>query len=130
METINIMMLDLNSEVSSPLDRSKHFRFTHGRPDHSDPNSFGKHSATLHTERRLVTHISTAVYSQEIISTAEWPGGVVERTNEKCPIFKTAANGIRTAELLRSTVKPQLHQAYDQVTTYLRLKHVAIVGKS
>ena len=29
-----------------------------------------------------------------------------------------------------TTLKPQSHRAYDQVTTYLRPKHVGIVGKS
>ena len=33
---------------------------------------YWKHSATLHTARRLFTHISTAVYSQVLIYRAEW----------------------------------------------------------
>ena len=42
--------------------------------------------------------------------------------------------GDRKGQISRSKVvfmfKTQSHRAYDQVTTYLRSKHVAIVGKS
>ena len=64
----------LYSAVSSPLDRSKRFTLSSpGRPVHSD-TVFGfswKHSSHAAIAQRLFTHISTTVYSQVLIYTAE-----------------------------------------------------------
>ena len=64
----------LYSAVSSPLDRAK--RFTHsspGRPVHSDTvlGFSWKHSSHAAIAQRLFTHMSTTVYSQVLIYTAE-----------------------------------------------------------
>ena len=48
----------------------------------------------LHIAPRLFTHISTAVYSQVLIYTAEWTGA--SWRERKCLIFETAAKRIRT----------------------------------
>ena len=64
----------LFSEVSSPLDHSKHCTSSHSRPFHSDINFIhvrGIHSRTAITARRLFTHIRPNVYSQVLICTAE-----------------------------------------------------------
>ena len=64
----------LYSAVSSPLDRSKRFTLSSpGRPVHSD-TALGfswKHSSHAAIAQRLFTHISTTVYSQVLIYTAE-----------------------------------------------------------
>ena len=62
------------SAVSSPLDRSKRFTLSSpGRPVHSDTVlGFSlKHSSHAAIAQRLFTHISTTVYSQVLIYTAE-----------------------------------------------------------
>ena len=67
----------------------------------------GKHSSQAAIAQRLNTHISTTVYSQVLIYTAEWTGASVERM-KKCPNFETVAKGgLRvwhsTTELPRSS---------------------------
>ena len=64
----------LYSAVSSPLDRSKRFTLSFpGRPVHSDTvlGFSWKHSSHAAIAQRLFTHISTTVYSQVLIYTAE-----------------------------------------------------------
>ena len=64
----------LNSAVSSPLDRSKRFTLSSpGRPVHSDTvlGFSWKHSSHAAIAQRLFTHISTTLYSQVLIYTAE-----------------------------------------------------------
>ena len=64
----------LYSAVSSPLDRSKRFTLSSpGRPVHSDTvlGFSWKHSSHAAIAQRLFTHISTNVYSQVLIYTAE-----------------------------------------------------------
>ena len=66
--------LVLYSVVSSPLDRSKRFTLSSpGRPVHSDTvlGFSWKHSSHAAIAQRLFTHISTTVYSQVLIYTAE-----------------------------------------------------------
>ena len=64
----------LYSAVSSPLDRSKRFTLSSpGRPVHSDTvlGFSWKHSSHAAIAQRLFNHISTTVYSQVLIYTAE-----------------------------------------------------------
>ena len=64
----------LYSAVSSPLDRSKRFTLSSsGRPVHSDTvlGFSWKHSSHAAIAQRLFTRISTTVYSQVLIYTAE-----------------------------------------------------------
>ena len=64
----------LYSAVSSPLYRSKRFTLSSpGRPVHSDTvlGFSWKHSSHAAIAQRLFTHISTTVYSQVLIYTAE-----------------------------------------------------------
>ena len=64
----------LYSAVSSPLDSSKRFTLSSpGRPVHSDTvlGFSWKHSSHAAIAQRLFTHISTTVYSQVLIYTAE-----------------------------------------------------------
>ena len=64
----------LYSAVSSLLDRSKRFTLSSpGRPVHSDTvlGFSWKHSSHAAIAQRLFTHISTTVYSQVLIYTAE-----------------------------------------------------------
>ena len=64
----------LYSAVSSPLDRSKRFTLSSpGRPVHSDTvlGFSWRHSSHAAIAQRLFTHISTTVYSQVLIYTAE-----------------------------------------------------------
>ena len=64
----------LYSAVSSPLDRSKRFTLSSpGRPVYSDTvlGFSWKHSSHAAIAQRLFTHISTTVYSQVLIYTAE-----------------------------------------------------------
>ena len=64
----------LYSAVSSPLDRSERFTLSSpGRPVHSDTvlGFSWKHSSHAAIAQRLFTHISTTVYSQVLIYTAE-----------------------------------------------------------
>ena len=64
----------LYSDVSSPLDRSKRFTLsTPGRPVHSDTviGFSWKHSSHAEIAQRLFNHMSTTVYSQVLIYTAE-----------------------------------------------------------
>ena len=75
-------------------------------------STISSHAAIL-TARKLFTHISTSVYIQVLIFTAEWTGALWRE--QKWPNFETAAKGIptqalsrlrvrhSTAELLRST---------------------------
>ena len=64
----------LYSAVSSPLDRSKRFTLSFlDRPVHSDTvlGFSWKHSSHAAIAQRLFNHISTTVYSQVLIYTAE-----------------------------------------------------------
>ena len=64
----------LYSAISSPLDRSKRFTLSSpGRPVHSDTvlGFSWKHSSHAAIAQRLFNHISTTVYSQVLIYTAE-----------------------------------------------------------
>ena len=64
----------LYSAVSSPLDRSKRFTLSSPvRPVHSGTvlGFSWKHSSHAAIAQRLFTHISTTVYSQVLIYTAE-----------------------------------------------------------
>ena len=72
----------LYSALSSPLDRSQHFPLfaLPGRP--SD-------GAIMHND--YITHISTTVYSQVLIYTAESTGASVERT--KMPNLRNGSKG-------------------------------------
>ena len=73
----------LYSAVSSPLDRSKRFTLSSpDRPVHSDTvlGFSWKHSSHAAIAQRLFTHISTTVYSQVLIYTAESTGATVKRT--------------------------------------------------
>ena len=79
----------LYSAVSSLQDRSKRFTlYFHDRPVHWDTISASLGNiqpyATINA-RRLLIYVSTTVYSQILIYTAEWTGAM---TSEKtCPRF-------------------------------------------
>ena len=78
----------LYSAVSSPLDRSKRFTLSSpGRPVHSDTvlGFSWKHSSHAAIAQRLFTHISTTVYSQVLIYTAE--STEASWNERKCPNF-------------------------------------------
>ena len=78
----------LYSAVSSPLDRSKRFTLSSpGRPVHSDTvlGFSWKHSSHAAIAQRLFTHISTTVYSQVLIYTAESTEALW--SERKCPNF-------------------------------------------
>ena len=99
----------LYSAVSSPLDRSKRFTLSSpGRPVHSDTVlSFSwKHSSHAATAQRLFTHISTTVYSQVLIYTAE--STEASWSERKCPNFETVTTGIRILAL--SIASPAFYQ--------------------
>ena len=69
-----VLGMVLYSAVSSPLDRSKRFTLSSpGRPVHSDTvlGFSWKHSSHAAIAQQLFTHISTTVYSQVLIYTAE-----------------------------------------------------------
>ena len=91
----------LYSAVSSPLDRSKRFTLSSpGRPVHSDTvlGFSWKHSSHAAIAQRLFNHISTTVYSQVLIYTAE--STEASWSERKCPNFETVTQGIRTRVLL------------------------------
>ena len=84
----------LYSAISSPLDRSKRFTLSSpGRPVHSDTvlGFSWKHSSHAAIAQRLFTHISTTVYSQILIYTAEWTEA--SWSERKCPNFETVTMG-------------------------------------
>ena len=84
----------LYSAVSSPLDRSKRFTLSSpGRPVHSDTvlGFSWRHSIHAAIAQRLFTHISTTVYSQVLIYTAE--STKATWSESKCPNFDTVAKG-------------------------------------
>ena len=84
----------LYSAVSSPLDRSKRFTLSSpGRPVHSDTvlGFSWKHSSHAAIAQRLFTHISTTVYSQVLIYTAE--STEASWSERKCPNFDTVTTG-------------------------------------
>ena len=90
----------LYSAVSSPFDRSKRFTLSSpGRPVHSDTvlGFSWKHSSHEATAQRLFIHISTTVYIQVLIYTAE--STEATWSERKCPNFETVAKGIRTRAL-------------------------------
>ena len=99
----------LYSAVSSPLDRSKRFTFSSpGRPVHSDTvlGFSWKHSSHAAIAQRLFNHISTTVYSQVLIYTAE--STEASWSERKCPNFETVTTGIRTRAL--SIASPAFYQ--------------------
>ena len=59
----------------------------------------GANSASLVSEAAMktITHISSTIWSQILIYTAEWTGA--SWRERKCPIFETVAKGIRTRVL-------------------------------
>ena len=80
------------STVSSPLGRSKHFTLSQTCSFRHQLDFSGKHSSHAAIfSRRLITHISTTVYSQVLVYTAESIKAPMERRN--CPIFETVAKG-------------------------------------
>ena len=84
----------LYSAVSSPLDRSKRFTLSSpGRPVHSDTvlGFSWKHSSHAAIAQWLFTHISTTVYSQVLIYTAE--STEASWSERKCPNFETVTTG-------------------------------------
>ena len=99
----------LYSAVSCPLDRSKRFTLSSpGRPVHSDTvlGFSWKHSSHAAIAQRLFTHISTTVYSQVLIYTAE--STEASWSERKCPNFETVTTGIRTRAL--SIASPAFYQ--------------------
>ena len=99
----------LYSAVSSPLDRSKRFTLSSpGRPFHSYTvlGFSWKHSSHAAIAQRLFTHISTTVYSQVLIYTAE--STEASWSERKCPNFETVTTGIRTRAL--SIASPAFYQ--------------------
>ena len=99
----------LYSAVSSPLDRSKRFTLSSpGRPVHSDTvlGFSWKHSSHAAIAQRLFTHISTTVYSQVLIYTAE--STEASWSERKCPNFETVTTGIGTRAL--SIASPAFYQ--------------------
>ena len=99
----------LYSAVSSPLDRSKRFTLSSpGRPVHSDTvlGFSWKHSSHAAIAQRLFTRISTTVYSQVLIYTAE--STEASWSERKCPNFETVTTGIRTRAL--SIASPAFYQ--------------------
>ena len=106
---LHMMVMVLYSAVSSPLDRSKRFTLSSpGRPVHSDTVlCFSwKHSSHAAIAQRLLTHISTTVYSQVLIYTAE--STEASCSERKCPNFETVTTGIRTRAL--SIASPAFYQ--------------------
>ena len=127
----------LYSAVSSPLDRSKRFTLSSpGRPVHSDTvlGFSWKHSSHAAIAQRLFTHISTTVYSQVLIYTAESTEGDVKR--KKMPKlrhgskwgFEPGLSRLRvrhsTTELPRSTTY-LVYQLYE-LTTIAMTKYIII----
>ena len=99
----------LYGAVSSPLDRSKRFTLSSpGRPVHSDTvlGFSWKHSSHAAIAQRLFTHISTTVYSQVLIYTAE--STEASWSERKCPNFETVTTGFRTRAL--SIASPAFYQ--------------------
>ena len=117
----------LYGAVSSPLDRSKRFTLSSpGRPVHSDTvlGFSWKHSSHAAIAQRLFTHISTTVYSQVLIYTAE--STEASWRERKCPNFETVTTGIRTRALsIASLGFYQLSYRAPQRTTTrpARIKH-------
>ena len=106
---IKVKGMVLYSTVSSPLDRSKRFTLSSpGRPVHSDTvlGFSWKHSSHAAIAQRLFTHISTSVYSQVLIYTAE--STEASWSERKCPNFETVTTGIRTRAL--SIASPAFYQ--------------------
>ena len=109
----------LYSAVSSPLDRSKRFTLSSpGRPVHSDTvlGFSWKHSSHAAIAQRLFTHISTTVYSQVLIYTAE--STETSWSERKCPTFETVTTGIRTRAL--SIASPAFYQLSYRAPRHLR----------
>ena len=99
----------LYSAVSSPLDRTKCFTLSSpGRPVHSDTvlGFSWKHSSHAAIAQRLFAHISTTVYSQVLIYTAE--STEASWSERIWPNFETVTTGIRTRAL--SIASPAFYQ--------------------
>ena len=112
----------LYSAVSSPLDRSKRFTLSSpGRPVHSDTvlGFSWKHSSHAAIAQRLFTHISTTVYSQVLIYTAE--STEASWSERKCPNFETVTAGIRTRAL--SIASPAFYQLSYRAPLYVDSEH-------
>ena len=89
----------LYSAVSSPLDRSKRFTLFLPWQTSSFRHQLGfswKHSriSSSNYAQWLFTQMSTTIYSQVLIYSAEWTGA--SRRERKCPNFETVPKGIRT----------------------------------
>ena len=105
----------LYSAVSSLLDDSNGFNSSYpGRPVHSDTNSASPGSilACSNFAQRLITHISTTVYSQVLIYTAHWTE--VSWRERKYPNFETVAKGFEPGlSRLRVPHSTALHVSHD-----------------
>ena len=120
----------LYSAVSSPLDRSKRFTLSSpGRPVHSDTVlgfswKHSSHAAAI--AQRLFTHISTTVYSQVLIYTAESKRKKIpklrnDNNRDSNPGSLDCESGILPNELPRSTnivvhSNQRVHQQQQFVT--------------
>ena len=85
-----------------------------GRPVHSDTNSASPGSilACSNFAQRLITHISTTVYSQVLIYTAHWTE--VSWRERKYPNFETVAKGFEPGlSRLRVPQSTALHVSHD-----------------
>ena len=115
----------LYSAVSSPLDRSKRFTLSSpGRPVHSDTvlGFSWKHSSHAAIAQRLFTHISTTVYSQVLIYTAE--STEASWSERKCPNFETVSKGIRTRAL--SIASPAFYQLSYRAPQWIMMRFTDI----
>ena len=95
----------LYSKVSSSQNCSKHFTlYFPDRPVHSDTISASLGSIQPYAAinaRRLLVHISTTVYSQILIYTAEWTGAMLRQNLAQC--FNTAAQDLNPGSLSRKS---------------------------
>ena len=100
----------LYSALSIPLDRSKRFTLFAfpDRPVHSDTvlGFSWNHSSHAAIAQRLFIHMSTTVYSQVLMYTAE--STEASWSERKCPNFETVTTGIRTRAL--SIASPAFYQ--------------------
>ena len=115
----------LYSAVSSPLDRSKRSTLFLRWKTCSLRHQLGfswKHSSDAAIAQRLFTHMSTTVYSQVLIYTAEW-------RERKYQIFKTVAKGDSNSGSLdcESGILPVSYRTrkkmYKYVILFINYKH-------
>ena len=93
--------------------------FTPGRPVHSDTNStyLGSISNAAITARRLFIYISTAVYTQVLIYTAERTGA---SWRTKIPKLRNSSKGIRTRAIsIESGILPPTYRAPQIISEVL-----------